>query len=277
MAFIRQYTARSAAGNYVGDPFSLRMPKKIRKLKVGRALGKGLKALAPLAAMALPGVGGIAAQLAAGIGSGGGGGSIAQQLMAPEPEPEVYQEPALPSWLQMLMAYSPELGSFARSYGMDMAGDPGKGGSRRKRAGAGPATKAAAKKDKRATKAIATKAKVKGSSARGKQGGGLGSALGHIGNIGLGALKDIPGLGGAIAAGQDEFSFGGFGKGGKVPSLFGHKRRSMNPANVKALRRSLRRVEGFEKIVKRIEKQYPRLKRAVGHSAPVHRGKRRVA
>lgn len=52
----------------------------------------------------------------------------------------------------------------------------------------------------------------------------------------------------------------------------------MNPANVKALRRSLRRVEGFEKLVKRIEKQYPRLKRAVGHApAPAARKGRRCA
>jgi len=42
---------------------------------------------------------------------------------------------------------------------------------------------------------------------------------------------------------------GGFGGGGK--------RRSINPTNVKALRRSIRRFEGFKNLVKRVDKMLP--------------------
>jgi len=48
---------------------------------------------------------------------------------------------------------------------------------------------------------------------------------------------------------------------GKVGGMMGFqkKHRSMNPANIKALRRSMRRLEGFGKVVKRVHKMLPKL------------------
>jgi len=51
--------------------------------------------------------------------------------------------------------------------------------------------------------------------------------------------------------------------------------RTMNAANPRALRHALRRVEGFERIVKRMERAYPRLKRVHAHPAPHHHKKAR--
>ena len=55
------------------------------------------------------------------------------------------------------------------------------------------------------------------------------------------------------------------GTGKKAGKEEGKHRRSMNMANVKALRRGIRRIEGFEKIVHRIQRAYPRLARAAQH------------
>jgi hypothetical protein len=96
-------------------------------------------------------------------------------------------------------------------------------------------------------------------------------------------------LGGLAAAGSDRIS-GVLGalRGGNLQAALaqgilgtgkslaggGGKRRSMNMANIKALKRGLRRVEGFEKIVKRVYKAYPRMQRAHAHQAPHHFGRK---
>ena len=252
MAFIRDYAWRDQ-----GDPFRFRIPKKLRKLKVGRALGKVARFAAPF----IPGVGGIAAQ-----------------MLAPQEQAAVAEAAALPAPDEEAQVLDPRreaILAFARSYGYEL-GDPVKGkGSKRKMAGAGPAAKAAKKKDKRIAKASGAAPKKSGSSARGK-GAGKMAALGNVLqglNTGLGK---ITGAGGSLFTGGMTDLAGDFGsslayKGGRSPFGGGH-RRSMNPANVHALRRSLRRVEGFEKLVKRIEKQYPRLKRATGHAHTTGRG-----
>lgn len=233
MAFIRNYMDQA------GDPFRLRLPKKLRKMKVGKSLGKLAKGALRVGASFIP------------------GGSIAQQLIDGTSTPQeavqqvVEQYPDYESLLQ-----------FARSYGYE--GDPKPAPSRRKAAAAGPAAKAAKKKEVRNTRhAAATGAAPKKPSGPDKRRNKGGSNLGsQAGNILLGAAKDVPFLGGALNASGFKFGGGGGGGGG---------RRSINPANVKALKRGLRRVEAFEKMVKRVEKAYPRMKRATGH-APAHRG-----
>lgn len=240
MAFIRQYQARDAMA---GDPFRFRIPKKLRKLKVGKALGK----VARVASGFIPGLGGIAAQMLAPEQAA----AVAEAAQIPAPDAEDAQSALLDQYR-----------AFARSYGYDFGGDPGRGKTtKRKAASAGPKVKAAAKADKRAAKASGAAPKAHGSSARGPKESGLAHAAKGVGSVVLGGLKDVPFLGGAIGGAQG-FNWKQAGGGGG--------RRSMNPANVHALRRSLRRVEGFEKLVKRIEKQYPRLKRATHPASRAH-------
>ncbi|HKW42520.1 MAG TPA: hypothetical protein VJN39_14825 [Gemmatimonadales bacterium] len=224
MAFIREYGA-------AGDPFSLRIPKKLRKLKVGRALGS----VARLGASFIPGVGGM----------------VAQALAPPEPEPvpvEPPPQPMLPDWLlELLQAHAP---TFARAYGYDM-GDPGapRPQKKRKAAGAGPKAKAAKKanvRTQRAQRAVA-KAAPAAKGKRGKKGGGVAidpDLAGGLMEFAQGQLQ-----------GQQEGGglFGALGlRGKKGGAAFGGHRRTMNVANVKALRRSMRRVEGFEKLARRV-------------------------
>jgi hypothetical protein len=52
-------------------------------------------------------------------------------------------------------------------------------------------------------------------------------------------------------------------------------RRSKNPANVKALRRALSRVEGFGKLVKRVNKMLPSSHRFTVHPVMKHKRKRK--
>lgn len=257
MGFIRQYMDES------GDPFLKRrmfkLPKRIRKFQPGRVLRAALPAVAGF----IPGAG-MALDVARGLG------------------------------LEAGDDLSPDEMAFARMYGYE-AGDPGKS-SKRKAAASGPKAKAKAKKNKRAAKA----GKVAAAAHTGKKkGGGLSKShldmLKKAGGIGaqilLGAGKDVPGLGGAISAVQDMGYLGGapgldatpiaLPPGMPSPGAFRmpgmHRRRhTMNPANVKALRRSIRRLEGFERLVKHVERAFPRLKRAHhGAAAPAHRkGKR---
>ncbi len=214
MAFIREYAA-------AGDPFRLRMPKAVRKL----TFKKVLHAAAPGLSL-IPGVGGAM--------------------------------------------------NFARSYGYDL-GDPApKPGHRRKGAAAGPKHKAEKKAQKRAAKGAQhvvhakhpKKAKAK------KKGKGLGETLSGLdyGALAQAAAGGIPVAGGiaqeligqmrggaahpddaAAAAGVPDFGqFMPTGAHGKGAHAFGGHRRHMNPANVHALRRASRRLEGFEKLVKKI-------------------------
>ena len=175
------------------------------------------------------------------------------------------------------------------------AGDPGprRGKSpKRKGAGSGPRAKAAKKREQRK-----------------KAGGGLGAALGKLdyGALGQAAIGAIPVVGGVAAelAGQlaggspsaeapipglstavtptGDFQLVPHGVKHRMPTMV-HRRveswirkpgRSINPANTRALRRGVRRIEAFERIVKSVHKAYPRMARA--HAAPHHFAKRKRA
>lgn len=206
-----------------GDPFRLRRPRWMRKLPVGR--------LAGMAAHMVPGVG---------------------QGM-----------------------------DFARSFGL-IAGDPG---PRRKGAAAGPKAKAKAKAQHRANK------HAKGAAAHGHaKGKRKGKAKGPtidwnaLGEAAAGAVPVVGGLASEVyrqvaanaAGGADQQDgatpidshpdFGTFGApahGGARAHGFGGHRRRTNPANVHALRRSIRRLESFEKLVRKVT---PHLAALRGHA-----------
>lgn len=175
--------------------------------------------------------------------------------------------------------------AFIRQYGM--AGDPGpRPAPKRKSAGAGPKMKANRKRQVRKNRAMRGHQgapKGPGKKQRGPKfdfgamigkgadiaqkfipGGAIADALGmHLSDLG----KLIPGSQDAAAAAAaagislpDMNKAIKGAKGGKG----GHGRRK-NPANVKALRRSLSRVEGFGRLVKRVNQMLPR-----AHHFPVH-------
>jgi hypothetical protein len=115
----------------------------------------------------------------------------------------------------------------------------------------------------------------------------LGKQTGLIPGEAEGAVPVLPGVTPIAGGGGEMPMLGAPGKHGRgtAPRRMVHRKvdawtakstRSMNPGNTRALRRSLRRVEAFERIVKRMERAYPRLKRAHGvHHAPVHHKKGR--
>jgi hypothetical protein len=145
------------------------------------------------------------------------------------------------------------VGQFARAYGLE-AGDPGKP-SKRKSAGSGPKHKAKAKAQHRA------------------KGGHAGPGIGEITRIaGRNIAESLPEL---ISAGSKlahaDFSglagqtmAAGPGVHPLLAHLGGHRRR-MNPANVHALRRSIRRLKGFHTLEKQVHKI---LRKAVPQSHP---------
>jgi hypothetical protein len=161
--------------------------------------------------------------------------------------------------------------AFMRQYGME--GDPGpRLAPRRKTAASGPRAKAARKRVVRGQRA-----------ARGKQGApkGPGKKKAKGGGFNLGALG-ADRIAGAIdqlrqgnligAAGQAVLGSGRHIGGAGM----GH-RRTKNPANVKALRRALSRVEGFGKLVTRVNRMLPRAHKFAVHPVLKHkrgRGKR---
>lgn len=154
---------------------------------------------------------------------------------------------------QYMMAGDPDhtWGDYARSYGME-AGDPatGRGKTRRGTITRGNAKAKRTHSTKGTTSARPHKPGLPGGSATSDR---LAGALAGLRQGNLGAA-----LGQAI-----------LGTGAKGGGKMGGHRRSMNFANVRALRRGLRRVEGFEKLVHRVQKAYPRLKHAT-HAAPTH-------
>lgn len=250
MAFIREYAEAS------GDPFRFRLPKKlrraftpprfVRKFQPGRAAAGLARIAAPLAAAALPGVGGLAA-------------GIASQYLGD----------------------AGDMG-FARAYGIE-AGDPIKL-PKRKTAASGPKIKASKKAAHRAAK-------------------GHGINLGALAKGGLGVLQQaasIPALQqflpqaiqqGLAVPGADEAAAAAGGPTGvfdfgasALPTIHGGRhtrinprtglpmrRRSMNVTNVKALRRSMRRVEGFGQLARRI---LPQLGFHVSSHSQAPRGRR---
>ena len=290
MAFMRTYRERSAMGRvYAGDPGfgkwfkrAFKPPKAIRKLQPGKLLGKAVKAVAPIAAGVF--TGGLGA-VAAGLGSKLFGGGRPMETPAPVEEyiPPVVMPPPAPVYtvtvpeeeieeeedMYAMQTGAAQLAQYQRLQQLlallGWSGDPGssrirrpkkvaavKPQKKRKIAAAGPKAKAAAKKKNRGLELLAG-----GLSAGGRAVGaalpGLLEAFGRGGPKGAMAHMALPGLGATMP--------------GMIPAIpgvrgFGRKRRSMNPANVKALRRGLRRVEGFEKLVTKVHKLYPRLARA---------------
>jgi hypothetical protein len=154
----------------------------------------------------------------------------------------------------MLQAGDPDhTNDYARSFGM-YQGDPATGRGKTRR---GTITRGN-------TKAMRTHSTKGTTSSRPHKPGG--GALAAAGKDRLaGVLDQLRGgnLGGVLGTAL-------LGTGKKLAGLGGGKRRrSMNFTNVRALKRGLRRVEGFEKLVHRVQKAYPRLKHAThAGSAP---------
>jgi len=152
--------------------------------------------------------------------------------------------------------------AFMRAYGY--MGDPGpRPAPKRKSAGAGPRAKAGRKRVVRAQRAARGHHKGQSSAKGGLDYGAIASKL----------AGGIPFVGGAAEEfmGQVTKKKGGAGGMGKG------SRRSTNPANVKALRRSLRRVERFGHLVARVNKLLPRAHKYEVHPVLKHKRKRRVA
>ena len=144
--------------------------------------------------------------------------------------------------------------AFMRLYGM-AGGDPaGRLIPKRKQAGAGPKVKAGRKRAVRGKRAA--------------RGGGF-----DFGSLGMAALGALPG--GGIAqniAGQLIGKKGAAAEGGE-----GKRHRRINPANTKALHRSLRRVERFGHLVARVNRLLPRAHKYQVHPVLKHKRKRRIA
>lgn len=272
MAFIREYAE-------AGDPFRFRLPRAIRKLRfkgfaahlkppralrklrVGRALGSVAK-FGAIGAGALFGGAGLLGGFARVLGP-----SLGRAFGA------LYHGASSPSEQDQLL-------EFARSYGYDLSGaaseedaaaetggegpdvdegdmmgdymgDPGRpshnkppGHPRHKMASAGPGAKSAAARRKRSA----------------RHGGGTAASDARAAAM-LAALKSGQGPAGALAA-----ELAGF-KGGKhAPGMHHHRR--INPANVRALNRSLRRVEGFEKLARRVM-HHKLFRRVRGHASGI--------
>lgn len=239
MAFIRQYAEAA------GDPFRFRVPKRFRKFQPGRALGRVARMALPIAASFIPGAG-------------------------------------------------TALG-FARSYGMDV-GDAPHPGHRRKMAMAGPKAKAQKKSVRRQAK-LSGAALAAHNRAQGRRGlganllrglagasamsdkvvGFVGSHMpGPMGAAYNAATAAAGGQGGAYDAAFDE----AVGAGATPAQAHGHalrhaglgrKRHAMNPSNVHALRRSMRRLDGFAKLVKRVTPWLLAGKRSSHGGAVAHR------
>lgn len=300
MAFTRAYARQDE-----GDPFRFRIPKVIRKLtlkKVAKGIGSAVKFAAPF----VPGVGGAIAQMlpepARPAMPEPAPMPAPMPMQAYEPEPEYYEPPRRykrARYYEPPDEYDEDEGmqydqedqpmSFARMYGYDdWSGDP-KPVPKRKQAASGPKAKAKRKANVRQNRA------AKKGGARGPDWQKIGAQAKRFGKGALDvggkvlpyALELVPGSGIARAGiraagsmmqrpGAEDFALpaGGFAmpRGKRVPG-FGGKRHTMNPTNVKALKRSIRRLEGFQKVVKRVAKMLPPAARhTLTGSAPSHRG-----
>lgn len=158
--------------------------------------------------------------------------------------------------------------AFMRAYGMQ--GDPGpRPAPRRKSAAAGPRAKAARKRVVRGQRAVRGSQGASKAPGKKKKGGtlDLSGALGRTGDL-LSQLKsgNLLGAAGTFAKGPGNiFKHGAAGGGG---------RRTINAANVKALRRSLRRVERFGALVSRVNKMLPRAHRFNVNPVLKHKGRK---
>lgn len=233
MAFIRSYS-RAARLSEVGDPFSLRVPKKLRKLKLGRALGK----VATLAGSFIPGLGGVVSS------------ALSSRL----------------NQVSQRYGIDPDvLSAFARQYGIDVGdavGTPvGKPATKRRAAASGTKAKAAAKADKRATKGTTKTKKGKGPGAGEIIAKNAAAAGKGVVDIGGAALK------GDYASALKELL------GGKIPSAAGGPagaggRKKTRVINLSALNRALARINRFEKTVARVNKSRPMRRFARHTSSP---------
>lgn len=278
MSFIRR---QMAAQYYVGDPFRFRVPKFLKPPKALRklTLGKVLKAAQPFASF-IPGVGSVLSMIPT-----GGGAPAASMLpeyaaaqAAPEPTyappPPVYYAPPpaqqeyYPQQEAPVMI-PPELMAYARSFGIEL-GDPGprpvKAHAAAKAGVQSARTMRKVKPRRGAPSAVhPAESAAHGSSARGKVPARQGqNPLAGLGAIGAGLQQRIAGALTQLRSGNLPAAAAQavLGTGGPVSGLqpWQHKRRSMNPTNVRALRRSIRRVEGFQNVVKRVYKMFPAMK-----------------
>lgn len=183
--------------------------------------------------------------------------------------------------------------AFIRQYGM--AGDPGpRNVPKRKTAGSGPKVKAQRKRNVRQQRAArGTQGAAKGPGKKKK-----GMSLPKIDTAALSSLVKKHGAAaidmlrqGNLLGAAGSAIFGGGGEEplalpGKMPSLGAFKmprglggkgRRTRNPANVKALRRALGRVEGFGRLVKRVNKMLPTAHRFQVHGVLKHKRRRKSA
>ncbi|HEV8266062.1 MAG TPA: hypothetical protein VGQ06_14025, partial [Gemmatimonadales bacterium] len=162
-------------------------------------------------------------------------------------------------------------GYMGDDYELDYMGDPApKPARKRKGAASGPRAKAEKKRAKRRERSQ-------------RKGDSLGTKIGK--SIGVGAKATAAALPGLLEAFKSGGPTGAMAHmAGGVPTNaedaalaemaaalggrkgargFGGKRRTMNPANVKALRRGIRRIEGFQHLVKRVNKMFPAMR---GHA-----------
>ena len=225
MAFIRSYQRRWQVDD-VGDPGLRGFFRKIKKLKVGRAIGKlgrGALNVARIAAPFVP-VPGLSAALTKLTSIGQKFGLSPQQVQ-----------------------------TFAAAHGFDLSdigdiqdiGDPGTKVPKRKRAGSGTKAKSQSKKERKAAR-VTGKGRNPSGSKRGVDLAAVAKSATSLLPVGRDLADEL-----AKQFGVPGFAAGAAGGGGAA--LFGRGgRRRINPANVKALNRSLRRVEGFEKLAKRV-------------------------
>jgi hypothetical protein len=264
MAFIREAAMRSHDME-AGDSFFHKLKHRLPKARRFKGLGKALGRIASVASVAVPGLG-AGRLVAAGAGlarrtqrlrravhsgleyAGHVDDSVGSRVqehvneVAQQAQDEFDQEQAVYEQLDQEQPEGAEEMDYDREY--DEQGDPPshvRPSHRPVNVHPTPQTHTQTRKT-RVTKGRKT---TKG----GAQGGAKTKAV--IDAIGT----NLP----IFGAGFKEILRPGAGAAG------GHRRRQ-NPANVKALRRSLRRVEGFQKLVKSVERAYPRLARSTHHS-----------
>lgn len=276
MAYIRDYARIS------GDPFRFRLPRQLRPSKkikrFASKVGRGALSIARTVLPAvIPGaaVVGKGLSIAADLGTGtddSGLSSVPTMTTMPVPEPAPLEDYQPEETMPAAPTYPDWFVQFARSYGLDL-GDPVPKRGKLNQAAAPPSTHAAAKRQFRANKRSGQDTRSGSDKRRGKKGFNLGaslgagaSAVGHaLPNL-IGAFKSGGPAGAMLNMAGSSLGNLAHPLGMKMPGMGGGHRR-INPANVKALRRSIRRMEGFEKLVKSVRKSAAGLR---GIVAPQH-------
>jgi len=279
MAFIRAYMEQ-------GDPFRFRLPRFLKPPRgVRRIAGKAFRfarKLAPVAGfipglqpLALAGrlgkVGRLGARVAGGFSRANEARTLLNRMRAERAAAEAAAMAAAEEEeedVDLTDEYEPEELEVARSYGYEV-GDPGTV-PKRKGAASGPRAKAAKKRAKRATKRAGGEPRT-GPQKRRPRGGSRGGGRER-------PKFDITGALGEFARGGGlEAAAGAFrpGKGGMRALGFGGRRRAVNPGNVKALRRSLRRVDSFAKLARKVQKDAAGILRHVDRPRAASMGRTR--